>query len=51
MENEIEKIQYILKNIDEETQKKILLECAQKLGTNEWQEAVKELMRRMGIIK
>ena len=47
MENEVKKIQEILSSLDENTQMKVIIECASKIGTTEWQEAVKELIKRI----
>jgi hypothetical protein len=47
MEKEIEKIMAILVGKDEPTKKKLLLECAVRLGSKEWEEAVRDLWKRM----
>lgn len=47
MENEVQKIEEILSQLDKDTQMKVLAECASKVGTTEWQEAIKELIKRM----
>lgn len=44
---EITKIMGILAGNDEANQKKILLECATRIGSNEWKEAIKDLWERM----
>lgn len=51
MENIIKEIQGLLRNQEAEKQKRILMECASRLGTEEWQKAVKDLMERMGLVK
>lgn len=48
MKNEVQKIQEILSQFDENTQMKVIAECASKVGTIEWQEAIKDLIKRMG---
>lgn len=47
MENQKKEIQSILSKLDENTQMKVILECASKIGTKEWQEAIDDLMKRM----
>ncbi len=49
MENQTKQIENILSKLDENTQIKVLLECASKIGTKEWQEAIDDLMKRMGM--
>ena len=51
MEESKKKIKEILKTEPEEIQKKILLETAVELGSEEWKESVKDLMRRLGMLK
>lgn len=50
MEDKIKEIQSILSKLDENTQEKVILECASKIGTQEWKDAVNDLMKRMGMI-
>lgn len=47
MKEKIEKINEILSELDENDQMKVIAECASKIGTTEWQEAIKELIKRM----
>lgn len=47
MEEKVEKINEILSQLDENTQLEVIAECASKVGTTEWQEAVKELIKRI----
>jgi tryptophanyl-tRNA synthetase len=47
MEKEVEKINEILSILDKDTQMKVIAECASRIGTTEWKEAVKDLIKRM----
>jgi hypothetical protein len=47
MEKVVKEIQTILSALDKKTQMNVIKECASTIGTPEWQEAVKELIRRM----
>ncbi|MEA9411904.1 hypothetical protein [Flavobacterium sp. PL02] len=47
MEEKVNKILELLKENDENSKKEILLECATKIGSTEWIEAVKDLWKRM----
>ncbi len=47
MEDKVNEILELLKENDETSKKKILLECASKIGSKEWEKAVKDLWRRM----
>lgn len=47
MENKVNEILNILKYNDETSKKTILLECAAKIGSKEWEDAVRDLMKRM----
>jgi hypothetical protein len=47
MEKEVSKIMEILENVDKDSQRKILIECAAKLGSKEWEEAVSDFWKRM----
>lgn len=47
MEEKVNEILEILKESDESTKEKIILECATKIGSTKWIEEVKELMKRM----
>lgn len=47
MKDQSKKIIEILKECDENTQKEILLECATSIGSEEWQEKIKDLWGRM----
>jgi len=49
--NEQAQILKILESKKEEEQKEILLECLSKIGTEEWQEDVKEWIKRLDKIK
>jgi len=51
MNDDMQKILEILKNHDEERQKKLLLETAATIGSTEWQQAVKDLIARMDNLK
>lgn len=44
---EVTKIMGILAGNDKANQKKILLECATRIGSTEWEEAIKDLWERM----
>lgn len=50
MEESKKKIKEILETKPEETQKRILLEAAAELGSEEWKDSVKDLMKRMGML-
>lgn len=47
MEEKINAILELLKENDEKSKQRILLECAAKIGSPEWAEAVKDLWKRM----
>ncbi|MBN9352246.1 MAG: hypothetical protein J0H55_16320 [Chitinophagaceae bacterium] len=47
MEDKIKKIFDLLKNESDEKKINILLECASKIGTEEWKKAVCDLIKRM----
>ena len=47
MENEKKKIIEILSGIEDKIQMEIIMEYASKLGSIEWQKAVKDLIKRM----
>ncbi|WP_162304619.1 hypothetical protein [Maribellus luteus] len=47
MEDKIKQILEIVDELDESKKQTILLECASRIGTPEWAEAVKDLIRRM----
>jgi len=47
MNTEIEKIMGILSEYDSEEQMKIITECVSEIGTKEWQEKIKDLMKRI----
>jgi hypothetical protein len=49
MEKQINEIQRILSVLDEKVQIKVLIECASKIGTKEWKDAIEDLMNRMGM--
>ncbi len=49
MEKQTKEIENILSKIDENTQIKVILECASKIGTKEWKEDIDNLMKRMGM--
>lgn len=48
MEEKVNEILELLKDNDDDTKREILLECTSKIGSQEWAEAVRDLMRRMG---
>jgi len=50
MTNKTKEIQSILSKLDENEQMKVILECASKVGTTEWKEAIDDLMKRMGML-
>ena len=47
MKTKNEQILELLKDEDDNSKKRILLESAAKLGDEEWAKAVRELMKRM----
>ena len=47
MEKEIREIYEILLTLDADSQMKVISECASRIGTIEWQEGVKELIKRI----
>ena len=47
MEKKINEILEIIKNEDVKTQQKLLMECASKIGTKEWQDSVNDLWKRI----
>jgi hypothetical protein len=49
MENKTKEIQSILSGLDKNEQMKVIIECASKVGTQEWKEAIDDLMKRMGM--
>lgn len=51
MAGEKTQIKKILKKLDKKKQMKILLECGSTIGTEEWKVAIKDLMKRMNLIK
>lgn len=51
MKKEVEKINEILSMLDKDTQMKVILECASKIGTTEWQIAIHDLNKRMDDLK
>tara|TARA_R100001377_G_scaffold79737_1_gene58159 strand:- start:3 stop:158 length:156 start_codon:yes stop_codon:yes gene_type:complete len=51
MKEEVNKILEIIKNNDVKVQQTILLECASRIGSKEWQEDIKKLIKRMDKIK
>lgn len=48
---EVNQIMSILEGKDEGTQKEILVKCAAKLGSKEWEEAIKDFWERMEILR
>ena len=51
MEKKVNEILELLKENDDNSKREILLECASKIGSQEWAEAVIDLMKRMGEIE
>ena len=47
MKEKIKAILELLKENDDKTKQQILLECAAKIGSPEWAEAVKDFWKRM----
>lgn len=47
MEESVKKITDILSELDKKTQMKTIVECVSKIGTLEWQEAIKELIKKI----
>jgi len=51
MDNKVNEILELLKENDDNSKRQILLECASKIGSTEWAEAVKDLIKRMAEIE
>lgn len=47
MEKKVNEILELLKENDDNSKREILLECASKIGSKEWADAVKDLWKRM----
>jgi len=49
MNESVKKILEILSEYEGKKQQEVFVECASKIGTKEWQDAIEDLMKRLGM--